>query len=1174
MTRPDPSNQVNQNSTDLAGNPEVRKDFNILFLGPSQSGKSTLIEVMCKCLDPEREINVDNIGNGSESCTKGVIVHEVVPNIPDLNTHYDISTTQNTKNSSLKDFRKTTSATINTGIIPSESSFQTEYKYRFIDTPGLDDTEGHDVKNISEVLEKLSKLKEIHLIIITVASSPKLSQGTKDALKDYRNIFYGMRGLFTVVHTKVNYDKLHPRDQSYIDYLKKRSITIFDCLGLRGLEPRHFCIDSDLEELREGRINMTQEIVQRILFQALLNSPVSMSKMRLFKTQQMREFDKLVIKHFDDALVSLRENHHGAKLKKIADIKTEVPGFKERLARLEKMIDDLESQVDGELKEYRTRQEDIKYYDSDDPEFIGEKFSLERWNVHDVPRNNRLPKTLLISGLDCTIDDIKEKMTGYKVLHQGGGKGSKHWSIIIERRPFQQGSYEAKFYATRRNFFKAKVETLKGEEPVHLSKIRKIFIDLKELKEKRQEFSNEIAKETLGHKLGEMIREPEAEERILRHQDEMKKCQEASARVNRESLHLNLFMAVAEARVYEGGAAGCIEKIAAFYENYNPADGEETSMNPDYFLRNEVFEEGGDRARNSFGTAEHNYLQPSGDRPRNVQSVPTERGAVISPESDLNTVPSPIDGGASSSRHASQGTDSFRDPEAVKDLNILFLGQSQSGKSTQIEAICICLDPGREVDFSKIGDGSVLFTRDVVINEVSSRIPDYELIYSNPRSGQVEREEKPDELWKSASLDEYRGKINQSENWTIRTSRSNSQTMYNIRVIDTPGLDDGNGRDVVTIARILEVLSAVKTIHLIVIAIDVNTVITPEFRAILEDYCNIFSDMKSLFTFVHTKVELEKQHSRSLLYTRKLDAKERILNEIMRMKAIHHYIDVDFVEERPIRAFMWRMVIGKLLNLAKLNTPISTKKMRLTKTKHTRQVDDLVIRECSRQLLVIKCLSGSDEMNLRYQHTEAQSAYNDKMKELESLNTEILEFLDQRSSDEGWQMLDIFPSRRHEKVLEIPRLQYNIDLIDEVSRNGYKVKSTEGGKGENHWKVAIERKVFRKGIYLVKFFVKSCNRHQERINELQTDTVRLKETIDKLSQDLAKYSPKDVNTEDSRVTVFHDSMSVYLRAREVAQQNIHSFELFRAAALEGVYQGTLIECMEKAINFYEKNHEL
>ncbi|KAF9575398.1 hypothetical protein BGW38_008228, partial [Lunasporangiospora selenospora] len=139
--------------------------YNILLIGPSQSGKSTLVEAIGQYLFPGSEIDFSHIGDGNLSCTKEVRVVEYESHFPEFELINTDPTSQVPGEVFYLPKQKTSSGIkINVPRFLDEKSHrkykqklnqyddlevyqappgsQKRHIFRIYDTPGLEDTDG------------------------------------------------------------------------------------------------------------------------------------------------------------------------------------------------------------------------------------------------------------------------------------------------------------------------------------------------------------------------------------------------------------------------------------------------------------------------------------------------------------------------------------------------------------------------------------------------------------------------------------------------------------------------------------------------------------------------------------------------------------------------------------------------------------------------------------------------------------------------------------------------------------------------------------------------------------------------------------------------------------------------------------------------------------------------
>ncbi|KAF9999067.1 hypothetical protein BGZ79_007303 [Entomortierella chlamydospora] len=113
----------------------------------------------------------------------------------------------------------------------------------------------------------------------------------------------------------------------------------------------------------------------------------------------------------------------------------------------------------------------------------------------------------------------------------------------------------------------------------------------------------------------------------------------------------------------------------------------------------------------------------------------------------------------------------------TEDFNVLLLGQTQSGKSTFIEAVKKYADPDYVVDYEKIGDSVNSCTKEVSKSTVLTDLPITGVLrMTEPDPVAIKVESL---LQDNSNFDNFEDTINERKNLHIvRTKSSNSRTQY------------------------------------------------------------------------------------------------------------------------------------------------------------------------------------------------------------------------------------------------------------------------------------------------------------------------------------------------------------------------------------------------------------
>ncbi|KAI8596713.1 hypothetical protein EDD21DRAFT_408154 [Dissophora ornata] len=313
--------------------------YNILLLGQTQAGKSTFLQGVRRYADPACDVDTGSIGNGNQSHTSDVKMQEVETTFP-RHLVYETEDGQEEQKSSLfspfrllsympflsetfgssrrvdveslignctlQEYRARIERTEGLEIRQVEQYSYPETTIRVFDTPGLEDTNHQDERNVASILTSLSKENAIHLVLIVISRGTPLTPGLQEALKTYSNIFRAMNGLMAVVHTHFEYRLQHPDDRKSSTFIKARKA---DLNAIMGREMTHFLLDCDLDEDRAIHIYLRQRTIREILLMATFNIPVPLNTMQLYKTKKMREVDMLIAREQDKEKTVLEEKY-------------------------------------------------------------------------------------------------------------------------------------------------------------------------------------------------------------------------------------------------------------------------------------------------------------------------------------------------------------------------------------------------------------------------------------------------------------------------------------------------------------------------------------------------------------------------------------------------------------------------------------------------------------------------------------------------------------------------------------------------------------------------------------------------------------------------------------------------------------------------------------------------
>lgn len=205
------------------------------MFGKTQAGKTTFIEFVKKYVDLKYEIKWELIGNGAMSKTgepaqclveSDLPKHEVFHN-DNIETPINLNILGNTCENvddyidALNDRNTTLRLVPQDPNVPRPQSAE----ITFLDTPGIEDTKGHDEKHAKAVIEKIVELQSVNLIIVLDSCKNTISKNQASAFDYFSKVIQTLQGNYSNIvflYTHVEYGHCHPSNKRYHMSLEKR----------------------------------------------------------------------------------------------------------------------------------------------------------------------------------------------------------------------------------------------------------------------------------------------------------------------------------------------------------------------------------------------------------------------------------------------------------------------------------------------------------------------------------------------------------------------------------------------------------------------------------------------------------------------------------------------------------------------------------------------------------------------------------------------------------------------------------------------------------------------------------------------------------------------------------------------------------------------------------------
>ncbi|KAF9386355.1 hypothetical protein CPB97_003818, partial [Podila verticillata] len=351
----------------------------------TQSGKSTLIEHLKKYADPGYTVNMKNARDSTFSLTKNVIATEIHTNSP----AYYIKSPKNNQR-------------VDYGEFINEA-------------------------NIAIIFKALASIESVNLVAIMVSNNP-FTEGLMEALKAYIELLPEFNGNIIFVHTKIDYAKLHPEDDTqFANSLNEK----------KKLLARLVSCDSIPHILINNAIG-TKQVVCNCLTQNTLRNLLSMAKLNQL-TEKMRYVDLILRDKYE---VSIK-------------VHLETLGTKAEIAKKEALLE--------------KSQEYLRVSNNDTLELLHEELYQQDFSILNVMESS---KSMYYPGkkraakhgfIHHVLNHIDFHMQNIKVLQEASSKGEKFWAIKFHWRKHQNGIYHIKIYITRKKKFAMEIENIETQ---------------------------------------------------------------------------------------------------------------------------------------------------------------------------------------------------------------------------------------------------------------------------------------------------------------------------------------------------------------------------------------------------------------------------------------------------------------------------------------------------------------------------------------------------------------------------------------------------------------------------------------------------------------------------------------------------------------------------------------
>ncbi|KAF3176085.1 hypothetical protein TWF225_008783 [Orbilia oligospora] len=432
---------------DLAGPSIQDGPINVLIVGETQQGKSTLVKHIHTYAGlPDPDIK---IGSGNVSCTRFSQYYEL-----DINLRsYHLEDTSGNKIEISKDnYRKLCTydnedAKVALTAPESGISYRT-IRFNILDTPGLDDSDGKDMDIMAGILAKAGELSHIHAIVYVRNSSTNFGESFKSFFGYLQRSMPSLARGLVIVHSsftpmRVNSHIRQGKDWSEIRREGFKAAT--------NLELAHFFMDNEPDT--NSPLSMVLSLNETCaLLSHIKEQPVHpASSFKLLKTPRMQQMDGFVI----NAVAEVRrviKNKLEESSKSLTSNELKALEDQSELARLTRKI----QLINDDIKGYEYGPDIVlgSVSVTEEFSFLGNLILKQEFN---------LPGKTMNFNADERIGYVQKSATGGSNWAQETIQGSR-WSGFITAGLFRSIRGSATFYVKSEAKYRAQIRSLKEEK--------------------------------------------------------------------------------------------------------------------------------------------------------------------------------------------------------------------------------------------------------------------------------------------------------------------------------------------------------------------------------------------------------------------------------------------------------------------------------------------------------------------------------------------------------------------------------------------------------------------------------------------------------------------------------------------------------------------------------------
>ena len=218
--------------------------------------------------------------------------------------------------------------------------------FKVIDTPGLNESNVHDLKHMIQIVDTLQKVDGVSACVFVVKFNSKIDAQYKETVQYYRKLLPSLfeRNVIIVMtdyRTDARSELLRQRQGINVDQIKKNTLREIVESGSLTYDPLLFTIDC--LPLEEWKFNLAER--KAILKKIAAQKPFSSKDLKVAKTQYLKSLDQERIKECEGEITGYNQRLQQVNERaKEALVKTQLK--QQEMTNKEKELNRLRAEVD------------------------------------------------------------------------------------------------------------------------------------------------------------------------------------------------------------------------------------------------------------------------------------------------------------------------------------------------------------------------------------------------------------------------------------------------------------------------------------------------------------------------------------------------------------------------------------------------------------------------------------------------------------------------------------------------------------------------------------------------------------------------------------------------------------------------------------------------------------